>query len=169
MWQYADVYLAMPTYANSYHLYSDNIPLIPYVLKGCISYYGDYLNFNSLGEIGILRYLDYGCLPSYILTNSISHELKYTDAVNYFTTAYSDWKDEITRVNKTYQEGFSATMNATIYSRYVPEIGVVIVTYESNIDGSFKTIIINYTDFEKTYLEKTISPKSYVVTGGKYV
>lgn len=168
MWQYTKEYLDMPVYANAYHLYSDNVPFIPYVLKGYIDYYGEYLNFSSLGEVGILRMLDYGCFPSYILTSEISHNLKFTNAESYFTTAYADWKDEIIRVNAKYQEGYTATLNSTVKSRIIPEVGVSIVTYQNMNDGSFKTLIINYKDISVNYANTLIQPMSYIVLGGLY-
>lgn len=169
MWKYTNTYLDMDVYANPIYVYTDNIPLIPYILKGYIDYFGPYLNFNSVGEIGILRYLDYGCLPSYILTDSISHELKYTDAVDYFTTAFSDWKDEIVRVHEKYEAGFNATLASKVVSRIVPEVGVSIVTYQNLDSGAYQTLIINYTTAEKEYMSVKVAPQSYQVVGGRYV
>ncbi|MBO4623326.1 MAG: hypothetical protein J5691_05490 [Bacilli bacterium] len=167
-YKYIDAYLSMPTYANIYHLYSDNVPFVPYVIKGYIDYYGEYLNFNSLGEIGILRYLDYGVLPSFLITNEASHNLKHTDTVSYYTTSYSDWHDEIIRINKDYLDGYNATLNSTVYSRNVVEAGVVIVTYQNMDSGAYTSVIINYNLKDVNYMGKMVSPHSYEVVGGKY-
>ena len=167
-YKYLDAYLAMPTYANIYHLYSDNVPFVPYVIKGYIDYYGEHLNYNSLGEIGNLRYLDYGVFPSFLLTKEASHNLKHTDTVSCFTTSFADWKEEISRFNNVYKEGYLATLNSKVYARYVPEAGVSIVTYQNIDNGNYTTLIINYNLSNVTYMGKAVSPHSYEVVGGKY-
>ena len=167
-YKYLDAYLSMPTYANIYHLYSDNVPFVPYVLKGYIDYYGEYLNFNSLGELGYLRYLDYGVFPSFLLTKEASHNLKHTDAVSYYTTSYDDWRDEIIRFNNIYAEGYQATLNSVVYSRNVPKNGVSIVTYQNIDNGSFTTLIINYNLTDVYYMGVNVEGHSYKVVGGKY-
>ena len=167
-YKYLDAYLQMPTYANIYHLYSDNVPFVPYVIKGYVDYYGEHLNYNSLGEIGYLRYLDYGVFPSYLITKEASHNLKHTDTVSYFTTSFDDWKEEIARFNNVYKEGYNAILNSKVYSRYVPESGVSIVTYQNIDNGSYTTLIINYNLSNVTYMGKTVSAHSYAVVGGKY-
>ena len=167
-YKYLDAYLSMPTYANIYHLYSDNVPFVPYVIKGYIDYYGEYLNYNSLGEIGYLRYLDYGVYPSFILTKEASHNLKHTDTVSYYTTSYSDWQNEIINFNSKYKDGYLAMLNSVVYARYVPESGVSIVTYQNIDSGAYTTIIINYNLVDVNYMGTTISGHSYKVVGGKY-
>ena len=168
MWQYTTDYLAMPVYANAYHLYSDNVPFIPYVLKGYVDYFGEYLNFSSLGEVALLRFLDYGCFPSYILTSEISHNLKYTNGQNYFTTSFNDWEGEIVRVNNKYQAGFNATLNATVVKRVTPMVGLSVVTYQKMDDQSLVSLVINYKDVSVTYVNKTIPAMSYIILGGQY-
>ena len=167
-YKYLDAYLGMPTYANIYHLYSDNVPFVPYVIKGYVDYYGEYLNFNSLGELGYLRYLDYGAFPSFLITNEASHNLKHTDSVGSYTTCYSDWKDEIVHFNNKYLEGYTLTLNSKVYSRVVPENGVSIVTYQNIDNGSYTTLIINYNIEPVNYMGVAVDAHSYKAVGGKY-
>ena len=168
MWQYINTYFDMPVYANKYHLYSDNVPFIPYVLKGYIDCYGGYLNFNSLGEVGNLRYLDYGIMPSYLLTEEATHNLRYTDTYGYYTTANEDWESEIKHFYDTYKAGYEAILNSTVVSRVVPVNGLVVIIYQSYLDNTYKTLIINYNNQDITYKDILIKAESYEVVGGRY-
>lgn len=165
MYKYLNDYLEMPMYTNNYVIYSDTIPLVPYVLKGYVDYYSEYVNFNAIGVDQYLRMIDYGCFPSYILTKEISYNLKYTNSVDLYTTAYHDWKDDIVFFDQTYKPAYLATTNAKVVKREVLKIGVVKVTYQ-NIDTHKETaLLINYNQ-ESTMVDTIkVDGKSFVVIG----
>ena len=134
-----NLYLDMPLFSNQKTYYTDNVPLLPYVFRGVIDYYTTYTNFFANQEEQLLRSLDYGAYPSYILTASESRDLKYTDSYNLFTTVYSHWKDNIVKNYQVMQAGYNAIGNSYVVSRNVKEIGLVEITYSNN-----QIIIIDY-------------------------
>ncbi len=165
MYKYTSDYLNMEMYANNYAIYSDTIPLVPYVLKGYIDYYAEYANFNAIGTDQYLRMLDYGCFPSYILTNEISYNLKYTNSVNLYTTSYKDFKDVIISNNNLYKEAYQKLCNAKVISRNVLKIGLVKVTYQNLSTSNKISIIINYTNNEEIIDNIRIDAKSFILVG----
>lgn len=168
MFKYTTSYLDMQTYANNYTAHTDNVPLVPYVLNGCIDCYGTYLNFNALGELSNLRYLDYNIYPSYLLTGVISSKLTYTDSAAYYTTNIDDWMSKILEFSDTYKAAYDAFNGYKIVKRNVKEIGLVVITYQSLSDSSYKTLVINYNDVSYNYNANEIPAKSYKVLGGRY-
>jgi len=166
LYKYTVDYLDAKVYSNSYQMYTDNVPFIPYVLKGYVDLYGEYLNFNAIGTDMYLRYLDYGIFPSYILTEVISSKLKYTDSYFYYTTQVNDFKDEIIDVYNTYKVGYNATLNSTVEARVVPSLGVSVIVYKNMNDNSYKTLVINYNVDDYDYLGHNVSAKSYIVLEG---
>ena len=167
-YKYTKDYLDAKVYSNTYQMYSDNVPFVSYVLKGYIDLYGDYLNFNAIGSDMYLRYLDYAVYPSYILTEKISYNLKYTDSYHYYTTAISDFKDEILSSYNTYKEGYEAILNSKVVKRITPDNGISIIVYQNLDTLEYTTLMINYQVNDYIYDTYTIPSKSYIVVGGLY-
>lgn len=165
MYKYITDYLEMPMYTNNYVIYSDTIPLVPYVLKGYVDYYSEYANFNAIGMDQYLRMLDYGCFPSYILTNEISYHLKYTNSVGLYTTAYQDFKDTIIQHHKLFKDVYQALMNATVIKRTVLKIGLVEVVYQNITTGKKTRVLINYNNKQESVDNRSIDAKSFVFVG----
>lgn len=168
MYKYLDDYLSMELYANNYIIYSDTVPLVPYVLKGYVDYYAEYANFNAIGIDQYLRMLDYGCFPSYILTNEISYNLKYTNSVNLYTTAYKDWKDTIIYYNNLFKDAYQKLTNSSVISREIIKIGVVKVTYQNNSTKLKTSVLINYNNNEHIVENIKINSKSFMIVGNSY-
>ena len=139
LYAFMNLYLDMPLFSNQKTYYTDNVPLLPYVFRGVIDYYTTYTNFFANQEEQLLRSLDYGAYPSYILTASESRDLKYTDSYNLFTTVYSHWKDNIVKNYQVMKAGYNAIGNSHVVSRTVLEIGLVEITYSNN-----QKILIDY-------------------------
>lgn len=157
LWQYIDSYFEMPLFSNQLSIYTDNIPLIPYILKNYVDYYGPSINFFANQTDQLLRLLDYGALPSYTITYVQSRELKYTNSNELFSTKFDDWKDTIVDCYHQFQEAFNLIQQAKITNREVLTTGVVRISYDNDIK-----IIINYT--EKTYDQ--IHPNDFLIIKG---
>lgn len=162
-WQYCTRYLGMTLYSNAYKMYTDTIPLIPYILKGYLPYYSDYVNFNAIGQDQYLRLLDYGAYPSYLLTEEISHKLKYTNSNSYYTTAYEDWKDSIITNYLTYNEAYVATLNCKVINREVLKTGIVCVTYQNISTLKTFNIYLNYTENDFILGDIMVKANSYLL------
>lgn len=158
LFKYADGYLDMPLYTTSYNFYTDTIPLLSYILRGEMDYYATYMNFSANQTDYMLRMLDYGALPSYVLTEKDSFELKYTDVVELYTTKYQDWKNTIILNNSIYEPIYKLINESKVVKREVLLSGVVLNEYSNGLK-----IIINYTSNTLTYDSKEIGANSFKV------
>ncbi len=132
LWRYMNAYLDIPFYTNQLTLYTDTIPLLEYTLRGAVDYYASYTNFFANQQQQLLRTLDYGSMPSYIVTAEESRKLKYTDSYQLFTTVYDDWNKTIIKNYHLVEDGFNAISDARVTEREVLEIGLVKITYSNS-------------------------------------
>ncbi|BCR35795.1 DUF5696 domain-containing protein [Mariniplasma anaerobium] len=154
-------YLDMPITNAQYDYYSDLIPLIPLILKGSISYYIPYLNFNAMGEDRLLTMVDFGMNPSYLLTEEDTYKMRYTNASLYYTTTRSDYEEEIIETYEYVNGALSSVIGASISNREVLDTGFVKVTYSNGV-----MIYVNYNYEQKTLDGQTVEMRDYKVVLG---
>ena len=151
-------YLDMPITNAQYDYYSDLVPLIPLILKGSMSYYIPYLNFNAMGEDRLLTMVDFAMNPSYILTEENTYKMRYTNASMYYTTTRSDYEEEIVETYEYLNEALSHVIGAYISNREVLETGFVKVTYSNGV-----MIYVNYNYEQITLDGQTVDARDYKV------
>lgn len=139
LWKYTNAYLDIPFYTNQYNFYTDTVPLLHYTLRGTMDYYASYTNFYANQNLQLLRALDFGAMPSFIITTEESRKLKYTDSYQLFTTVYNDWNDTIIKNYHLISDGFNAIKDSRVIDREVMEAGLIKNTYANNVK-----IIIDY-------------------------
>ncbi len=158
LYAYMYGYMNMPITNAQYDYYTDLVPLIPMVLKGSVSYYTEYLNFNALEDDRLLMMVDFGVNPSYVLTYEETYNMRYTPASSFYTTTYSNYKDEIKDTYMYISQALNQVIGAQIVNREVLATGFVKVSYDNG-----KAIYVNYT-YETVYDGTlAISPRSYEV------
>jgi hypothetical protein len=154
-------YMDMPITNAQYDFYTDLIPLIPLILKGSISYYIPYLNFNAMGEDRLLTMVDFGMNPSYLLTEEDTYKMRYTNASLYYTTTRSDYEEEIIDTYNYINDALSHVIGASISNREVLDTGFVKVSYSNGV-----FIYINYNYEQKTLDGQTVEMRDYKVVLG---
>ncbi len=158
MFAYIQGYMDLPITNSQYDDYTDLIPLIPMILKGSISYYTPYLNFNALGKERLLTMVDFGINPSYVLTEKPTYEMRYTLANRFFTTTLANYQNEIVDHYHYINEALRHVIGAQMVHRQVIETGMVSVHYSNGV-----IIYVNYTDQIKTHGSHAIQPRDYKV------
>ncbi len=153
-----DGYLNMPITNTQFDFYTDLVPFIPIVLKGSVSAYTPYLNFNALEEDRLLMMVDFGLNPSYILTEKETYEMRYTNAALYFTTKFADYEFEIVSTYQYVNDALSHVINAKVVDRDVLETGFVKITYDNGV-----SIYVNYTYQQQMDGTIIVSPRDYEV------
>jgi len=140
MFAYMDGYREMPITNAQFSYYTDLVPLLPILLKGSISYYTPFLNFNALGIDRLLSMVDFGINPSYILTHEATYQMRYTLANRFYTTAFNDFNEEIVSSYHFLNGALSPVLNASIINRVMLKPGLSEVTYDNGV-----VIFVNYT------------------------
>jgi len=158
LYSYIDGYMNLPITNSQYDYYTDLVPIIPIILKGSISYYTPYLNFNALAEDRYLTMVDFGVNPSYILTYQPTYEMRYTYASVYYTTTLSDYEAQILDTYHYVNDALKYVVNAYVVDRAIIETGLALVTYSNGV-----SIYINYNYVELTHLTNQIPARSYKV------
>ncbi|MFU8792532.1 MAG: DUF5696 domain-containing protein [Acholeplasmataceae bacterium] len=153
-----DGYMNMAITNSQYDYYTDLVPLLPIILKGSISYYTPYLNFNALAEDRLLTMVDFAVNPSYVLTEKPTYEMRFTMANRFYTTARSDYEAEIIEVYAYLNAALRHVIGASIVNREVIETGLVLVTYDNGV-----SIYVNYNYQAKVHDTHTIDARNYKV------
>lgn len=156
-----DVFYDMPIHSSQYTYSTDTVPFLEIVLHGFVNYYAKYSNFFENPQEELLRLIDYGCYPSFIVTNEQSWKLKYSPSNNIYTSYYKDWLDDIIYQYSFVKKALENVKQATIEDRKVIDVGIVEIRYSNNYK-----IYINYTSKQYNYKNITIKPKNFVVVKG---
>jgi hypothetical protein len=158
LYKYIDGYLDMKITNSQYDYYSDLVPFIPILLKGYVSYYTPFLNFNALAEDRYLTMVDFGLNPSYVLTKERTYEMRYTPSSIFFTTEFEGYKDEIVETYQYVNNALRHVLNETIEQRIVMETGLVRVEYSNGV-----IIYVNYNFQTKSTPHGNVLARNYRV------
>lgn len=158
MFEYISGYMNLPITNSQYDFYTDLVPLLPMILKGSISYFTPFLNFNALAEDRFLSMIDFGANPSYVITDKPTYEMRYTLANSFYTTSRSDYEEDIVNIYQYINDALKHVTNAYMIDRKVIDTGLVLVTYSNGVQ-----IYINYTYQNQTHLSHTILARDYKV------
>jgi len=163
--EYAFPYLSRltdtPMFHSQYLIETDTVPVLPIVLSGSVSLYSPYVNFSYYTKADILRMIDYGVRPSFLVTGESSYLLSRTNSNDLYSTGYASQRAMIRIVGGMVEEALSTVKDARIVDRSVPAADVALVTYDNEV-----RILINYGLKETTYEGRTIGPQDFAVFGG---
>lgn len=134
-----DHYMDLPITNAQLDLYTDLVPFVSYTLRGFISMYTPYLNFNAMGRERLLQMIDFGVFPSYLLTHAASTQLRDTYSNRYFTTAFSDFEDDIVDVYAYLSDVYDVIKQGTVVDRTMVTTGVSRITFDHGV-----VLYVNY-------------------------
>ncbi|MFC5530505.1 DUF5696 domain-containing protein [Cohnella yongneupensis] len=147
----------------SYDLFVDEtIPFIPMTLHGLVSYSGEYANLSDDDTTSFLRGMEYGMLPSFVLSYAKSQALLNTIGLNgFYSTNYQDWRQEMVAQYEQFNEALSDVQNEWIVRHRTLAEGVKETTYSNG-----KRIIVNYNNEPYSMDRMTVQGVSYLVIEG---
>lgn len=158
LWEYADAYFDIPSSNSQYLFETDTIPFLQMVLKGSIDYYSTFCNQGFYSQTSILKMIEYGIYPSFIVMAEDNDELSGTPLVDYFSLNFNDWKDTINTVYHNVNGALSAVCGQSIVEHAVLIEGVVRVTYSGG-----DAIYVNYNSNDVEADGITVKAMSYAV------
>lgn len=165
LWKYADEILSIPMVNSQYLFETDTVPFMQIVLKGSVDYYAPYSNMSFYSKTDVLKIIEYGAYPSFLLTGLSNHELRHTPIEELYSTKYEDWSQYIKKIYHEINFALSKVEGRKIEDRRVLKPGVVEVKYEG---GS--SIVVNYTGESYIYEGVNVPAQDYVVKeGGRYL
>lgn len=161
LWKYASDIYYIPMDSSEYVLSQETVPFMQIVLRGYVNYYGQCLNFSANPKVDLLKSIDYGCYPSYIITNEDPINLLDTQSNWIYSSKYSVWKNRILSDYKTISSVLNKVAGATITNRESLSNGIVKVSYSNGVK-----IYINYTSSKYKNNEVSVLPLSCVAVRG---
>lgn len=154
-------YFDMPTVCSQYLFETDTVPFVQMVLKGSVDYYAPYSNMGFYSNNSILKMIEYGTYPSFIVSESKSYELENTPLEDMFSINFQEWRPIIKNVYDKVDSALSNVEGKQIVEHKALAQGVVKVTYE---DGTM--IYVNYNDSNYVTGNITVPASGYLVERG---
>lgn len=156
--KYASEIIDIPV-SNSQYIYeTDSVPFLQMVLRGSVEYYAAYSNQGFYSNASVLKMIEYGAYPSFIVMGADNFSLNDTPLENYFSLNFSDWEDKIYDVYGKVNEALSKVRGAAITEHIVEIEGVYRVTYDNGVQ-----IYVNYND------EDYVTEESVTIPAGGYI
>lgn len=134
-------YLNMPLYHERLRFITDSVPFLQIALRGYIDYYSTYLNFSTNQDIDILKCIEYGSNPAYLISYEQSYKLANSLSSHLYATHYESNKELIFSQINDINLALGDVKSQTIVERNVLETGIVEVTYSNGT-----IIYVNYTN-----------------------
>jgi hypothetical protein len=154
-------YLGVPMETSQFMYTTDSVPFVQMTLHGIVDYYEGYANLQADPSENLLRMIEYGAYPSFIITKEPSWKLQNTPSSELFSTAYEDWAGEIKRLYEKANEALKPVQHAFMTDRTVVDYGIVKVGYSNGID-----IWVNYTGQDYRSGPVLVKARDFAVTGG---
>ena len=102
VWKYVDHMLGMALDSSRYSFASYSVPFLGVVLHGSVSFTGEALNMEGDLQYAILKAIENGASPYFILSYRNTQTLKeYSYLSKYYSVRYDIWKDDIVNVYNT--------------------------------------------------------------------
>lgn len=158
MFDVMDAYNNFPMYTSQYVTFDDTVPFLSIALSGTMNLFGPFANFYPYAKDELLRLVDFGVYPSFMVTNESSKLLLETGLESIYASRYDDIKESIIRYYDFVNEALRHVKGDMIVAREVLAAGVVKVTYSSGT-----SIVVNYLDIPYTHLGQEIDAKAYYV------
>ena len=143
MWNSCSDYFDIPMMNSQYTMETDSVPFLQIVLKGHIPYYAPYANQGFYRQNCILRTVEYGAYPSFIVMGADNSELSGTPLVDYYSLNYVDWENTVIDTYNKVNSVLKQVENAFITEHKVLSSGVVRVTYDNGA-----VVYVNYNSEE---------------------
>ena len=115
VWQYVDHMLGMALDSSNYSFATYSVPFLGVVLHGSVSFTGEALNMEGDIQYAILKAIENGASPYFILSYRNTHILKEESSLSkYYSVRYDIWKDDIVDVYNTLNEVLADVQNKYI-------------------------------------------------------
>ncbi len=153
-----DVYLDMPLDTTSYSFLSAEVPFLPLVLSGHVPYYSEWLNFESNSRRALLKLVEYGAYPSYLLTGEDVQPLIYTNSSDVFTAKWDVMLPNVKEVDGVIRKLNEQLGGAVMADHALLDADVAKVTYENGM-----SVVVNYRRSSWTQDGLTVPAQSWIV------
>ena len=158
LWSVINNYFDFPMYSSQYIPFSDTVPFLAIVLHGKLPIFASNANFYANARDELLRLIDFGIYPSFIVTQESSKNLQNTELEYIYTSRFADIQNSIITYYHFINDALKFVMNAKVNYRKVIDVGLVVINYDNDF-----SVIVNYNHQPKTFQGHLIEAKNYLV------
>ncbi|GBF75704.1 hypothetical protein PA598K_04130 [Paenibacillus sp. 598K] len=158
---YADHIGSLPFDTSYDRLASVKVPFYPIALHGLVSYAGIPINVQEEAQTAFLQTLEYGALPSYLLTYDDPARLKHTLSDGIYSSEFRIWQERVQQQYAELKAALEPLASQFIVDHRQLAPGVYETIYE---DGT--RIVVNYTGRLHTAGTLAVGPGDYAVAKG---
>lgn len=156
LYPYVNNYRDIPMVNSQYVFETDTVPFLQILLSGSTTLYSPYLNCGLYSKIDLLKLIDYGVSPSFILTGKDNYELRDSASSNLLSSSISDWEEYVVESYEFVNNVLQHTYGEEILDREILAVGLVRVDYPSG------SIYVNYTEETRQAGEHELLPQSAI-------
>ena len=160
LWKYTDEYFDIPTVSSQYLFETDTVPFLQIVLKGSMDYYAPYANQGFYSQTSILKMIEYGCYPSFMVTYSDNYSLTDTPLADYFSLNFYDWSETVTDVYEQVSQVLEKTEGKYIENHRMIAPGVARISYTGGT-----AVYVNYNNRQYVADGVTVPAQGTAVKG----
>lgn len=162
LWKYMNDAFRVPMVNSQYLFETDTVPFLQIVFKGSVDYYAPYSNESYYSRMDVLKQIEYGAYPSFLITALNNYQLGYTAVSELCSTNFDDWKEYMAGIYQEVNSALKQVEGLTIEDRTVLTTGVVKVTYQNGI-----AIIVNYTAENYFYNDTKVPAQNFAIVKGQ--
>ena len=133
MLPYAEAVAGLPVSGSQYIYETDSVPFAQMVLRGSVDYYSPYSNQGFYTQASILKMIEYGSYPSFMVMEADNFDLYNTPLENYFSLYFGDWEERIVQICRQVGEALAPVEGASILSHTAVGEGVYRVEYDNGV------------------------------------
>ena len=156
--KYADMIFNLPDRSSEYLHLDEAVPFLQMVLHGYVNYSATTPGnlSNDLNETK-LKWIEYGYMPTFMLSYENSDRLEDSSFSLLFTSDYDTWGEKVADIYTELNKNLGFLSSQTI-KEHTKQSGVAKITYSNGAK-----IIVNYNDEPITELDITVEANSYKV------
>ena len=160
--RFASGIVNIPVSCSQYVYETDSVPFVQMVLRGSVDYYAPYSNQGFYSDASVLKMIEYGAWPSFMLMAADNFELYNTPLENYFSLNYDNWKERIIYAFDKVGGALAATDGTALVSHTVVSEGVYRTEYENGC-----VIWVNYMNSDFSGPDGIVGANNYLVKENK--
>lgn len=157
-WANVDTILNIPLDSSNRNNISEEVPFIGIVLHGYMNYAGDAINLAGDYEYNLLKTIENGANPYFILAYENTAELKTNGYGQYYAVDWATWKDSVIEEYNKINDAIAPLQGCQITAHEFLGNRVVRVTYDNDTQ-----IYLNYNNFAVTVDELELPAMSFEV------
>jgi len=139
LWHNTTAFYDIPMVSSQFLFQTDTVPFLQMVLRGSMEFYAPYTNIGAFSRSSLLKMIEFGANPSFVLTASESITLAETPLEDFFTTYYRDWLPSILDMYAELNAALSQVRGQEIIDHIALDYGVAVTVYANGVH-----IFVNY-------------------------